>query len=432
MALPNIFNSEWLKTNESAPTRNNSVPAKEDNSMLIPALISAAATVGTSIYNNYMQRKTNQQNQDYQTNMLQNRLQMTVGDAQKAGLSPLAALGAAPASVSATSQAPQLDAASISDMLYSMASLQVERDKLAENKRQFDMTHPKKHDEFGENLANQIKIAGIQANSAKYGADKSLEGTKYASDNSLEGTKYAADSSSQTADDDRKQRASEFNRRLMNDVYEFGKNLKQRQEEFNALYNQNDKKAAADFIVRQQPAMLDEYKTMCDTLGVHVPIKWCDTVDEYREAKKVNDGLLTSFYTKYNEYIKTHPDAIYDSYNGSTSESMNAQFGFGMGDRQNITEKTEEASEQKRESTTTSKKNKKFLSEATDWLKNTGKEIIKSGIPSFDANASGGYSSSEGKGYSQQSHLKKVASELMKQSGYQFVMLRATYREDYR
>lgn len=430
MALPNIFDSQWLKTNESAPTRNNSTSVKGEDSMLIPALISAAATVGTSIYNNYMQKKTNQQNQDYQTNMLQNRLQMTVGDAQKAGLSPLAALGAAPASVSATSQAPQLDAASLSDMLYSMASLQVERDKLAENKRQFDMTHPKQHDEFGENLANQIKIAGIQANSAKYSSDNSLEGTKYSADRSFEGTKYSADSSSQTADDDRKQRASEFNRKLMQQVYEFGKNSETRDKEFNALYKQNEKKAAADFIIKQQPAMLDEYKNMCSTLGVHVPVKWCDSLDEYREAKKVNDGLLTSFYTKYNEYVKEHPDAIYDSYNGSVSESFNANLGVGVGDRQNISEKTEEASEQKRESETTSKKNKKFMSEATDWLKNTGKEIIKSGIPSFDVNASGGYSSSEGKGYNQSSHLRKVASDLMRECGYQFVMLRATYKED--
>lgn len=378
MVLPNIFDSQWLKTNESAPTRNNSTSAKGEDSMLIPALISAAATVGTSIYNNYMQKKTNQQNQDYQTNMLQNRLQMTVGDAQKAGLSPLAALGAAPASVSATSQAPQLDAASLSDMLYSMASLQVERDKLAENKRQFDMTHPKQHDEFGENLANQIRIAGINANSSKYSSDNSLEGTKYSADKSFEGTKYSADSNSNTAAADREQRASEFNRRLMQDVYEFGKNIEIRNKEFNELYKQNDKKAAADFIIKQQPAMLDEYKSMCDTLGVRVPIKWCDTVDEYREAKKVNEGLLSSFYTKYNDYIKEHPDAVYDSSSDSKSGGFNLNVGV-----------------------------------------------------SAIANAGGGLSNSEGKGYNQSSHLRKVASELMQQCGYQFVMLRATYKEDY-
>lgn len=369
----NIWNSEWVNNNKVNTSAN-----QENKSMLIPALIGAAATVGTSIYNNYMQKKTNQQNQDYQTNMLQNRLQMTVGDAQKAGLSPLAALGAAPASVSATSQAPQLDAASLSDMLYSMASLQVERDKLAENKRQFDMTHPKQHDEFGENLANQIRLAGINANSSRYSADKSLEGTKYASDNSLEGTKYSADSSSDTADADRKQRSSEFNRNLMQRVYEFGKNLETRNKEFNELYKQNDKKAAADFIIKQQPSMLDEYKNMCDTLGVHVPIKWCDTVDEYREAKKVNEGLLASFYTKYNDYIKQHPDSVYDSYASSDSGSFNLNLGV-----------------------------------------------------SALANAGGGLSNSKGSSFNQSGHLKKVASELMKECGYQFVMLRATYKEDY-
>lgn len=406
----NIFASDWNNSINKVNTPAN----QEANSMLIPALVSAAATIGTSIYNNYMTKKTNQQNQDYQTNMLKNRLQMTVGDAEKAGLSPLAALGAAPASVSANSQAPQLDAASLSDMLYSMASLQVERDKLAENKRQFDMTHPNQHDEFGENLANQIKIAGINANSSKYSADKSAESSKYVADKS-------ADTAAANLSENKRQFDSNFKQR----IFEFGKNIELRNSEFDALYKQNDKKAAADFIVRQQPAMLDEYKSMCSTLGVHVPIKWCDSVDEYNRERKLNDSLLTSFYTKYNDYVKEHPESKYDSSTDSVSKNINGHVGFGVGDRQNIKETTKEAGEDSRSSS----KNKNIFDSAGDWLKDGAKEILKSGIPSFDVNAAAGYSESEMHGYSQSSHLRKVASDLMRECGYQFVMLRATYKD---
>lgn len=371
----------------------------------VAAGITAAGMIGNTALNNWLTNKTNEQNLDYAMAVNKNKYQWAVEDAKKAGLSPLAVAGGSQSGQSFTAVAPQSDfnAGAVMDSYLSAQSSDIEAEKLAFEKKKWADTHPEQHDEFGESMENSIKVAEIAANASR-------ENAKTAADAS----KYSADVAADTADKSRKSQEEMHNADLLQRIYEYGKSSEESTRQFNELLKQNDKKAAADVALRSQGARIEEYRNLCQSLGVHVEIEYCSTVDEYEQALKVNSPLLEMFYSKYASFLEKNPELAYEQYSTSESDGNTISGGvtFGKGNQ-------DSSSTSKKETTNIGDKAKKFLTDTVSEF--VGKN--------FNVGVNGQYSDNESNsvGYSQNERLKKECSRLLKECGYKFPILDTRY-----
>lgn len=259
---------QYVTDNNYNTIKNNT--EQRGNNMLIPALISAAATVGSSIYNAWSQKNANKQNQEYNNHILQNRLQMSVTDAQKAGFSPLAALGVSQPTSGVVSQAPQMDLSSLSNIIASAGGLQLERDKLEENKRQFDMTHPKLHDEYGETLAE---------------------------------TKRQNDILQQQADTAATKVQNDYNNFILHEsnlVSQFADDLKLRQDIFENDKEFKNNEIKKEFVLNRQESSQRQYEKLCDSLGVAPQVEYVSDWSEFVSKSNASQAIYKDFLQRYN------------------------------------------------------------------------------------------------------------------------------------
>lgn len=379
---------------------------------IVAAGITAAGGIAGTALNKWFTDQTNQANLDYAMKVNQNKYQWAVEDAKKAGLSPLAVAGASQSGQSYTGVAPQsqIDGAAIADSYLSAQSaglqersIKNEEDRLAfEKQKWYDEHGGKVHDVFGETMDNNLQIANVAAKASRENAQTSAEASKYSAD-------VAAD----TAAKNRESQESMHSKDLAQRIYEYGATAVESTRQFEELLKQNDKKAAADVALRSQGARIEEYRGLCQTLGVHVEIEYCNTIDEYEKALKVNAPLLESFYTKYADFLEKNPDLAYEQYSKSENDGQTISGGltFGKGNQEGETHNNTDKS--------FSDKAKKFITDAASEF--VGKN--------FNVGINGNYSTTDGSslGYTQNERLKKECSRLLKECGYKFPILDIRY-----
>lgn len=371
----------------------------------------AAGMIGNTALNNWLTNKTNEQNLDYAMAVNKNKYQWAVEDAKKAGLSPLAVAGGSQSGQSFTAVAPQSDfnAGAVMDSYLSAQASDIEAEKLAFEKQKWKDTHPEQHDEFGESMENSLKVAEIAANASRENAKTAAEASKYSTD-------VAADTAAKSRESQEKMHSED----LVQRIYEYGKTSEESTRQFNELLKQNDKKAAADVALRSQGARIEEYRNLCQSLGVHVEIEYCSTVDEYEQALKVNSPLLEMFYSKYASLLEDNPELAYEQYSTSESDGKTISGGVNVG-------KNNGESHSENQSESFSKKvPKKTFGKIAESVAGGVMDSVTKGL---NVGVNGQYSDNESNsfGYSQNERLKKECSRLLKECGYKFPILDTRY-----
>lgn len=212
--------------------------------------------IGTGI-NNYQMDKTNRENRDYATTMTtaqwerdDTSLQRQVKDALNAGLSPLAVTGAMNSStpLNSVAQAPQMDLSSLIG-LASSAGSQIESEKFQAGENEKDRIH--------EDLQETKKL---NAQIEQWNKENELE------------------DSEQT-----------------NDIVKFNKTMIY---QYDLLNSNNDNFYAGQELERLQNTSnqsLEQYKSLCSSLGVTPKTKVYSDYNEYVTA-------LSEFWATYGTY----------------------------------------------------------------------------------------------------------------------------------
>lgn len=370
---------------------NTDNPKKDNNNML--GLLSAIASVGSSIYNVWSQKNVNRQNQEYNNYVLQNRLQMSSSDAQKAGFSPLAALGVSQPTSGAASVAPQMDFSSLANLLASAGSLDVERAKLAETKRQFNMTHPEVHDEFGEAL------------------DETKRGNDIAAKNAETNAKNAETQSTSVANQN-----NQFFVHEGNLVAQFGDDIQLRKDIFEHDKSFKNKQMQQQFILSRQEMSQRQYDQLCNSLGVAPQVEYVSDWDTYVAKSKASETIYKQFLQKYNVLMeKTGLLNLSNSESEANSWTLGAQANKGSSGRTGTSDSVTKSS------TTSGKVGKN--SNVSDTISSVANSIQETVNPSLGVGLDGGHSSSKSSGYTRSPYyLKTVLAHELEHSGYKFYM----------
>lgn len=390
--LQYVSNSDY---NDILNNTNNPNQQRQDNML---GLLSAIATVGSSIYNAWSQNNVNRQNQEYNNYVLQNRLQMSASDAKKAGFSPLAALGVSQPTSGAASQTPQMDMSSLANLLASAGSLDVERAKLAEQKRQFNMTHPESHDEFGETLAETKRANDIAA-------EQAAAATKNAKTNAQ---------NANTQETSVKNQNAQFWAHETNLVSQFGESIQLQRDIFENDKEFKNNQIKKEFILSRQQASQRQYEQLCNSLGVSPQVEYVSDWDTYLAKTKAAETTYKDFLLKYNLAMEKS-GLINLSNSESTADSWNlgAQANKGSSGRSGTSDSVTKSS------TTSGKVNKN--SSATDTISSVANSIQETVNPSLGVGLDGGHSSSKSSGYTRNPYyLKTTLAYELEQSGYKF------------
>lgn len=377
---------QYVTDNDYNAIKNNTENPKGDNKML--GLLSAIATVGSSIYNAWSQNNVNKQNQEYNNYVLQNRLQMSASDAKKAGFSPLAALGISQPTSGASAAAPQMDASSLANLLASVGNLDIERAKLAEQKRQFDMTHPNLHDEYGETLAETKRANDIAAQNAVTNAKNS-------------------DTQAKSVENQNNQ----FMIHEGNLVSQFGENIQLQRDIFENDKEFKNLEIKKEFVLSRQEATQRQYEQLCNSLGVSPSVEYVSDWNEYIAKSKASEATYKDFLQKYNVLMeKTGLNNISNSESQANSWNVGANASKGSSGRDSST----------RQQNNTSTYYDKKLGK-TDTISNVANSIQETINPSLGVGLDGGASSSKSQGYTRSPYyLKTVLASELEQSGYKF------------
>lgn len=377
---------QYVTDNDYNAIKNNTENPKGDNKML--GLLSAIATVGSSIYNAWSQNNVNKQNQEYNNYVLQNRLQMSTSDAKKAGFSPLAALGISQPTSGAAAAAPQMDSSSLANLLASVGNLDIERAKLAEQKRQFDMTHPNLHDEYGETLAETKRANDIAAQNAATNAKN-------------------ANTQSKSVENQNNQ----FMIHEGNLVSQFGENIQLQRDIFENDKEFKNLEIKKEFVLSRQEATQRQYEQLCNSLGVSPSVEYVSDWNEYIAKSKASEATYKDFLQKYNVLMeKTGLNNI------SSSESQANSWNVGANASKGSTGRDSSTRQQNNTSTYYDKKLGK-----TDTISNVANSIQETINPSLGVGLDGGASSSKSQGYTRSPYyLKTVLASELEQSGYKF------------
>ena len=290
---------QYVTDNGYELVKNDTENPKQARGDTMLGLISALATVGSSIYNAWSQNNVNKQNQEYNSYVLQNRLQMSASDAKKAGFSPLAALGVSQPTSGTASQAPQMDMSSLANLLASVGSLDVERAKLAETKRQFDMTHPLAHDEFGE----------------------TLEETKRANDAAAKN----ADAAAKNADTQATSVKNQNQQWIVHEgnlVSQFAEDIQLRKDILENDKSFQNKQIQKEFILSRQEASQRQYEQLCNSLGVSPQVEYVSDWDTFIAKSKASETIYKDFLLKYNRAMEKS-GLVNFSNNESSADSWN-------------------------------------------------------------------------------------------------------------
>lgn len=368
---------------------NNSYKPKKGNNML--GLLSAVATVGSSIYNAWSQKNVNKQNQEYNNYILQNRLQMSASDARKAGFSPLAALGVSQPTSGASAVAPQMDFSSLANLLASAGSLDVERAKLAESKRQFDMTHPEAHDEFGEALNETKRTNDIASKNAETNAKNA-----------------------ETQETSVKNQNNQFFVHEGNLVSQFGDDIQLRKDIFEHDKSFKDKQMQQQFILSRQEMSQRQYEQLCNSLGVAPQVEYVSDWDTYVAKSKAGETIYKQFLQNYNRAMeKTGLLNLSNSESESSSWTLGAQANKGSSGRTGTSDSVTKSS------TTSGKVGKN--SSVNDTISSVANSIQETVNPSLGVGLDGGHSSSKSQGYTRSPYyLKTILAYELEHSGYKF------------
>ena len=388
---------QYVTNNDYDYLKNNTDNPKKDNNGML-GFLSAVASVGSSIYNAWSQKNVNKQNQEYNNYILQNRLQMSSDDARKAGFSPLAALGVSQPTSGAAASAPQMDFSSLANLLASAGSLDVERAKLAESKRQFDMTHPEVHDEFGETLEETKRTNDIASKNADTNAKN-------------------ADTNAKNAETQSTSVANQNNQFFVHEgnlVAQFGDDIQLRKDIFEHDKSYKDKQMQKEFVLSRQETSQRQYEQLCTSLGVAPQVEYVSDWDTYVAKSKASETIYKQFLQNYNRAMeKSGLINLSNSESESSSWNLGAQASKGSSGRSGTSDSVTKSS------TTSGKVNKN--STVNDTISSVANSIQETINPSLGVGLDGGHSSSKSQGYTRNPYyLKTILSYELEHSGYKF------------
>lgn len=371
--------------------KNNTENPKQARGDTMLGLISALATVGSSIYNAWSQHNINKQNQEYNNYVLQNRLQMSADDAKKAGFSPLAALGVSQPTSGAASVAPQMDMSSLANVLASVGSLDIERAKLAETKRQFNMTHPEAHDEFGETLKETQRANDTAAKNAETAAKNAETQAQAVENQNNQWIIHEGNLVSQFAEDIQ----------LRKDILENDKSFQ-------------NKQIQKEFILSRQEASQRQYEQLCNSLGVSPQVEYVSDWDTFIAKSKASETIYKDFLLKYNRAMEKS-----GLINLSNSEAESNSWNLGANASKGSSGRSGTSDSVTKSSTTSGKVGKN--SNVNDTISSVANSIQETINPSLGVGVDGGHSSSKSQGYTRNPHyLKTTLAYELEQSGYKF------------